>query len=180
MNFRHLALTNYLTFLILTIALTSLQCSLWLQFFGYFPSPYMWIPTLVYWALYRRIHEGLLMCYMLVITTVSLSSIPISLFLFLNLIFYALAILIKQRIYWNGPTYLMLISGITSMTLTFFHFILSWILETKPIVDPEILDGILSGLFTSLVSLPLYYIFAKIDHVTNKELPTEAGTGKYE
>ncbi|MCB9026607.1 MAG: hypothetical protein H6625_09845 [Bdellovibrionaceae bacterium] len=53
-------------------------------------------------------------------------------------------------------------------------------LESKPISDPEILDGMLSGLFTALVSLPLYYVFSKIDTLTHKELPTEAGTSNYE
>ncbi|MCB0390425.1 MAG: hypothetical protein KDD58_04000 [Bdellovibrionales bacterium] len=180
MNIRNLKITNYIAFLFINLALTSLQCSLWLQFFGFFPSPYMWLPTLAYWAIYREIHEGLFFSYFLVIETVALSSIPLSLFLLINLFCFGLVVLIKQRIYWSGPTYLMLISGIISIAFPIFHFFLSWAIEPKPISDTEILDGILSSLFTSLVAMPLYYLYSSIDKITNKSLPTEAGASKYE
>lgn len=180
MSLRKSLLFNVLLYVLLNVAFTSFQCSLWLQFFGYFPSPHMWIPTLAYWAIYRRIQEGLFMSYLLVISTVALSSIPLSLFLLLNLLCFALALIVKQRIYWYGPTYLMLICGLISLAFPLFHFLLSWLLEPKPIQDPEILDAILSGLFTALIALPLYYVFVRLDALTHKELPTETGVSTYE
>lgn len=177
---RYLNVTNYILHLLTTLILTSLQCSLWLQFFGYFPAPLMWQPVIAFWAVYRNLSEGLLMTYLLTITTVSLSAIPLSLFLFLNLVCFVVAKAIKQRIYWSGPTYLMLISGTLSLFFPLGHFILSWAIEPNPITDPEILDSILSALFTVLMAMPLYFLFVKIDQKTNKELPTDVGATNYE
>ena len=74
----------------------------------------------------------------------------------------------------------MLISGIISLSFPVFHFLLSWALEEKPITDPEIIDSILSALFTALAALPLYYLYVTVDIFTKKTLPTEAGASKYE
>ncbi len=180
MIFRSLNISNYLLYIGVTIILTSLQCSLWMQFFFYFSAPQMWIPVLAYWATYRNLSEGLLMCYLLVVVTVSLSAVPLSLLLLLNLLCFLLAITIKQRIYWLGPTYLMLVTGIITLSFPIIHFLLSWAIEPNPISDPEIIDSILTGLLTSLMALPLYFLFRKFDTFTNKELPTDVGASSYE
>lgn len=180
MNFRNLSFTNYLLFLLLTLILTSLQCSLWMQFFGYFPAPQMWIPTLAYWAIYRDTGEGLIMAYLIVVSTISLSAVPLSLFLGIVIICFLLAKLIKERIYWRGTTYLTLISLVLALAFPLLHYLLSWAFEPVRITDPEALDNILSALLTALMSLPLYFLYAKIDELTKKDLPTDVGASSYE
>lgn len=180
MNFRGLTLLNIVVFTLFLVIFTSLQCSLWLQFFGFFPAPQTWIPFLVYWAIYRNFVEGLLFCYIITIATVPLTAMPLSIFTILCLVIFLFTKLIKERIYWNGVTYLMFICGIMSLSYPIFHIALSWLLEKNPISDPEIIDSILTSLLTSLIALPAFFIFSKLDQWTRKELPTDVGVIHYE
>jgi len=174
------AVGNFLLFLLLAAILASLQCSLWLQFFGYFPAPQLWLTTLAYWSIYRRPSEALFMVYALTIVANSLSSIPMSLLLPIDIGVFVVLFGIKRRIFWSGATYFTLLSFIATIVFPIFHIAISWLFEDNPITDPELLDWILSALITALISLPLFQLYQKLDKLTHKELPSEAGSTSYE
>ena len=175
-----LIFANYFLFTFVTIILTSLQCSLWMQFFGYFPAPQLWLTTLIYWTLYRKPLESIFMAYILTAVAGALSSIPTNMLLFIIIILVFLAMMVKRRIFWAGPTFFMICAGLSTLIFPTVHFGLSWLIETNPIHDIEALDWLLSALLTALLSLPLYYLYDWIDKLTQKKLPSEAGHSAYE
>lgn len=180
MNIRGESLLNVFMTTLLLIVFVGLQCSLWLQFFGYFPAPQTWIPFLCYWAVYRKLTEGLLLTYILALIANTTTALPFSVFLLLGLLIYLVARIIKERFFWNGATYLMFLSGLATIMFPIFHFVLSKIMEKNPISDPEVIDSILTALMTALLALPIHFIMNKIDFFTHKEWPTDVGTGQYE
>ena len=180
MKQQSLILGNYGLFLLASAILTSFQVSLWMQFFGYFPAPQIWITTLIYWTIYRRPSEGVIMTYLLTALIASLTAMPLSLLLITNIILFALTMAFKQRIYWSSPTYFMMLSALATLCFPVVHFILSFLFENNSITDPAVLDWILSSLLTALFALPTFLIYSWFDQLTHKELPTETGSGIYE
>jgi cell shape-determining protein MreD len=180
MNIRGESLINLLVTITLLVTLVGLQSSLWFQFFGFFPSPQCWIPFICYWAVYRNLFEGILLTYLVAIIANTATAMPISVFLLLSLIIFLVAKFIKERFFWNGATYLMFLTGVSTLLFPLFHFILSKLMEKNPISDLEIIDTILSSLTTALLALPIHFIMNKLDQVTHKEWPTDVGSGQYE
>ncbi len=167
--------TNYVLFVIILVLLTSLQCSLWMQLLGSFPPPQTWIPFVVYAALYRRPAESLALAALLTLAATSLSAIPLGLFLMLNLLLVGFIVLFKERIYWPGSTYFVLVCGSSVILFSLLHLSLSWMIEFNPIRHYHLFDWTLGSLLTMLIGFPLYRLLNWIDHLTQKELPTEAG-----
>lgn len=166
-------LGNYFLFLVTTTLLAGMECSLWLQVFGDTPGPNFWIPTLVFWSLYRRSEEGVIMVYLLTLLLSAFTSLPGSLFLLCNMTLFSGLLMIRQRIYTSGAIYFMLLCGGASFGFYLIHFGLSWIYDSNPVTSPAWFHWLLEPLFTILVALPLLKIFYWFDHLTNKELPKE-------
>lgn len=170
-------LANYLVFLVAAILFTALQSSLWLQLFGWFPSPQIWLCILTFWVLYRNLWEATLMCYILAIAGTGFTSLPPSHLLIVNLLTALSLAYLKRRVYWAGSTFYMLATGGAVVCHLLFSIVVSWKYDANPIRDISIFDWVLTILMTMLLSLPLHRIFGWFDHLTNKEHPTEAGTG---
>lgn len=173
MKRRGLIFINYLMFLGLTLFLATLQSSLWPQLFSYFPAPQFWLITLAYWVMGRYLIEGLIMTYLLSLLVGALTAMPVNLVLAVNIILFCGGILLKQRIFWIGSTYLMILSGLGALLFPIIHLIISWSFEANPIRSPEILDWFFICLFCTFLSPPLFFVFKTIDKLTSKELPSE-------
>ena len=170
-------LTNYLLFTVIAILLAALQCSLWLQLFGWFPAPQMWLAVLTFWVLYRELWEAVLMMYILAIVVSAFTAMPFAHLLAINLLICLSLAFAKRRIYWSGPTFFMLASGAAVIGLMLFTLLISWRYDHNPIRSIAFFGWVISVLLTMLVSLPMHRIFGWLDLLTNKEHPTEAGTG---
>ena len=168
-----LTLANYLVFLLITLFCTVLQSSIWPQLFGNFPAPQFWITTLAYWVMGRHLIEGLIMTYLLSFLVSTLTAMPISLILAINVILLCGGFLLKQRILWVSSTYLMILSGLGSLLFPVVHFTLSWFFEASPIRFPEILHWAFTSLFYILLSPLFFFVFRALDQLTSKELPSE-------
>lgn len=166
-------LGNYFFFLATTALLASMECSLWLQVFGDSPGPNLWVPTLVFWSLYRRAEEGVIMIYILTLLLAALSAINGSLFLLINMSIYAVLVLLKQRIYTSGALYFMLLCGTVSFAFPLLHTLFSWSFENNPVTNPAWFHWALEPLLTMLIALPLYALFRLFDRLTHKQLPKE-------
>ncbi len=165
------------TLFILSAALgCAFQTSLWMQVFGTFSTPQMWIPFAVYWSLYRSPLEAVAMIYGLTILATSFSGVPFSVFLIALCGTHIALSFLKQRILWGSATFFMLASGGASVAFPVLHLIVSWIVEERPIHRPEIFTWLLSVLLNMLLSLPLLRLFNWFDSLTHKEPPTEAGS----
>lgn len=166
---------NYSVFTLASLTLAALQCSLWLQFFGYFPAPHVWLPTLVYWTLYRNLGESLVMVYILAFVASPLTAMPLGILLFTHICLFLVVLLIKHRFYWVGSVYFMIISGVLAALFPLFHLLFSWLFESTPITDFQFFQWIMRGLLTALVALPFFRLFRWMDRITHKELPVETG-----
>lgn len=170
-------LANYLLFTAAAILLTALQSSLWLQLFGWFPAPQIWLAVLTFWVLYRELWEAVLMIYVLAMVVSAFTVMPFAHLLAINLLTCLSLAFTKKRIYWAGSTFYMLASGAAVVALFVFTMMISWRYDRNPIRDLSVFGWIISLLLTMLVSLPLHSIFGWFDRLTSKEHPTEAGTG---
>jgi hypothetical protein len=168
---------NYIAFLLITAVLVAFQCALWFQFLGSFPPPQMWIPTLVFWFLYREPIEGVIMAYLLSGLLATQTSLPFSSFLTLNLLLFAVAFLLKARFYWAGASFYTSLCGACTFLFLAFEFLLAAVMDQGPVAFPELLAWLISPLLTMAFALPLYYLFHALDKVCHKAQPREVTGG---
>ncbi len=166
--------TNLLLFVMAAMVLASLQTSLWFQIFGYFPGPALWIPCLVYIALFRSTLEAVLFSYVMGVALAAMTTMPEGLLMIVCLALILSTQILKSRIYWTSSSYLMMVSGIAALSFHLFHLIASYIIGDHPLTSPNIMDWLIEALLTPLAAPPLFPIFQWFDKVTNREPPTEA------
>ncbi|NQZ02617.1 MAG: hypothetical protein HRT45_18300 [Bdellovibrionales bacterium] len=172
-----LVAANYFVFLLITAILVAFQCALWFQFLGSFPPPQMWIPTLVFWFLYREPIEGVAMAYLLSGLLATQTSLPFSSFLTLNLLLFAVAFLLKQRFYWAGVSFYTSLCGACTFLFLVFEYLLIRLLDSDFTGFPEVLSWLLTPLLTMAFALPLYFLFHSLDKVCEKVQPREVTGG---
>lgn len=124
---------NYILFLIVSALLAGTECSLWLQVFGDSQALTLWIPTLVFWSLYRKPEEGMIMVYLITLLLSPLTSLHNSYFLVCNMTLFAGLLVIRQRIYTSGAIYFTLLCGAASFSFYFIHLLYSWVLDSNPV-----------------------------------------------
>ena len=81
--------SNYFIYAVAVLLLSALQTSLWLQLFGWFPPPQIWLTTLVFWVLYRALWEGVIMVYILTIVVSPFTAQPLSHLLLVTMLTFA-------------------------------------------------------------------------------------------
>jgi hypothetical protein len=170
-------LTNYLVFTVTLMLLTALQSSLWLQLFGWFPAPQIWMTVLVFWVLYRELWEAVAMMYLLAAVLSAFTALSFPALLVICLLTCFALVFAKRRVYWAGSTFFMLANGACVGFFILFTIMVSWRYDKNPITDFSIVRWLITLLLTMLVSLPLHFIFSWFDRLTQKDHPTEAGTG---
>lgn len=175
MREKALLFSNYLLFIFFTLLLLGIQSTLWLLVFGDFPPAHFWVPTIVFWAIYRNFFEGVTMTYLITMVICSYSVAPLGLMLFINSTCFALIYLLRTRLYWPGTTFIMLANGVFALAHPIVHYSFSHGFETTPIQDFLFFEWALRALLTTLLSLVIYPIFLTIDRITQKEIPTETG-----
>lgn len=172
-----LILLNFLALAFIAEVACSFQTSLWMQVFGNFPAPMLWMVQLTYSVLHRRIFEGVALVY---VTTLVLSAFTVEPFehlLLINLFCLIFIQIVKNRIYWSSPTYFMLMTGATAFFHVVLLVILSQFLDKSPVRSPEIFQSCLSILLTMLSSLPLYRGFLALDRITERDETAESTGG---
>ena len=120
-----LLVANYALYLCVTALMVAFQKSAWFQILGTLPPPQLWIPVLAFWFLYREPHESVIMTYLVTAMISSQTSLGFSHFLAINIFLFAIVWLIKQRFYWSGSSFYILISG----SITFGFFLCQWLLS---------------------------------------------------
>ena len=116
-------LSNYSIFVLVLLIVCALQSSLWLNFFGWFPAPQLWLTVLVFWVLYRELWESVLMVYILSIISSGFTALPFAHLLSINLLTAMGLFFVKKRLYWAGPIFYMLASGISVVFFSFFSYL---------------------------------------------------------
>jgi hypothetical protein len=168
-----LLITNAGLFILSALLLAAGQTSFWLQLFGSFPAPALWMPVLVYLALFRSTITLVVLSHLLSIGLASATTMPEPL-LMISCLAVGLSVqTFKTRIYWSATTYFMMISGIATLVFHIFYFISTWLLDSHPITSPSFSAWIIQALLTPLFA-PLFFPFFRwIDAITEHTEPPE-------
>lgn len=80
----------------------------------------------------------------------------------------------KQRIYWTGSSYIMLVCGLGALMFNFYYFVATQLISENPITRPQVIDWVIEALLTPLAAPILFPVFKWFDSITNRESSTEA------
>lgn len=159
---------NVLLFLLATLLLATIQTSLWFQIFGYFPSPALWIPCLIYVALYRSTLETIIYSYLTAFVLSSMTAMPEGILMISCLAVALVAQVFKKRIYWVSASYIMMVCGLGALFFQIFHWGAAYVFG-EPLSSPAIIDWIIEALLTPLAAPILFPVFRWFDHLTDRE-----------
>lgn len=163
---------NVLLFLFATLMLATVQTSLWFQIFSYFPSPALWIPCLIYVALYRSTLEVIIYSYLTAFVLASMTAMPEGVLMISCLAVALTAQVFKKRIYWVSASYVMMICGLAALFFQIFHWGATY-LFSEPLTSPAVIDWLIEALLTPLVAPLLFPVFRFFDRLTDREMAPE-------
>lgn len=164
--------------MIFTAALFSAaQTSLWFLVFGRFPAPMLWLVVLVYMTVTRPLWEATLMTYFLAFVYSSFTVFPFEALLIYCLILMLILILLRERMFWGGPTFFMLMVGVASLSAPMAFWICSRWFDRNPLFIPDVFDWLISALLTVLASLPIYRLYQWFDRVALMDAGSEGRVG---
>ncbi len=169
-----LLVSNFLLLGLATLVLATAQSALWFQIFGGFPAPAFWIPVLVYASLYRKFGQMAILAFLMSLTLKPMTVMPVPFLFFMLFLVGSTLRLVKQRFYWVGHSYFMMISGIAALLFHVYHSLGTLIIGDSSLASPEISDWLVQALLTPLVAPVLYEIFRWFDRATEFEQPSEA------
>jgi hypothetical protein len=170
-------LLSLLLFMAFTVILNGLQCGFWYLIFGSFPPPLLWLVALVYVSVTRTLWEATLMTYILTFVNSAFTAFPFEALLVYSLALMFMLMLIRERVFWGGATFFMLMVGVASLTAPILFWIASRWFDKNPVFIPQIFDWLISGLLTMLFSLPAYRMFQFLDVVASQDAGTEGHIG---
>jgi hypothetical protein len=159
------------------VLLAALQTSLWFLVFGRFPAPLFWLVILVYVTVTRQLWEATLMTYLLSFVNAGFTAFPFEAILIFSLMLMVALILIRERVYWGGPTFFMLMVGVASLSAPILFWLTSRWFDKNPVFIPEIFDWLISALLTVLASLPIYRLYSWYDRVALLDAGREERVG---
>lgn len=85
--------------------------------------------------------------------------------------------LLRERVFWGGPTFFMLMVGVASISAPVVFWLCSRWFDKNPLVIPEVFDWMVSGLLTLLFSLPVYRLYQWFDRVALLDAGSEGRVG---
>jgi hypothetical protein len=159
------------------VVLAAAQTSLWFLLFGSFPAPMFWLVTLVYFSVTRPLWESTLVAYLLTAVNSPFTAFPFEAFLVFSLLLVLILFLIRERVFWGGPTYFMLMVGVASVSAPVLYWICSRWFDKNPLSVPAIFDWLIAGCLTALFSLPLYRLYQWIDKIAAQDAGGESRIG---
>jgi len=140
------------------------QNSLWPSFFGTYIPIYLWIPCLIYWAIYRNTGETIFMLYFITINIASTTSLPITYLLS----FHALMVLVLflfKRIYYTSWLFFNTACACALFCFQPVIWGLSYIVDNKSYFHGWI-PWIVGGIITWVLAFPILSVFQWMDHIT--------------
>lgn len=159
------------------VVLSAAQTSLWFLVLGRFPPPMFWLIVLVYVSVTRPLWEATMMTYLLSLTMIPFTASPLEEVLVFCLLLMVFIFLIRERVFWGGPTYFMMMVGGSSLVAPIFYWFVSRWLDKTPIFIPEVFDWLISACLTTLFSLPLYRLYKWFDQVASQDAGAEGRVG---
>ncbi|HMN68797.1 MAG TPA: hypothetical protein PKC28_09700 [Bdellovibrionales bacterium] len=151
--------------------------SLWFLVLGRFPAPMLWLIVIVYMSVTRPLWEATMMVYLLTLVNASFTAFPFEGMLIYSLAMMVILILIRERVFWGGPTFFMLMVGVASLSAPILFWLCSRWFDKNPLFIPEVFDWLIGGLLTLLFSLPVYRLYQWFDKVSLLDAGSEGRVG---
>jgi hypothetical protein len=176
MKERLIKAANILLLVLTVVILATLQTSFWFQVFGYIPAPALWIPALIFVAVYRSGIEAMLLSALFAFALSTMTSMSDGLLLSSMFLVTISARVFRKRIFWPTSSYTMMLCGFAALFFHIYYLILSLLFEQIKVSSPQIIDWIAEGLLTSLFAPTLFALFLWIDRLTGQEEASRSGT----
>ncbi|HRK06632.1 MAG TPA: hypothetical protein PLZ57_02590 [Pseudobdellovibrionaceae bacterium] len=176
MREKFLRLLNIAIFALVLLLLTSAQTSLWMQIFGYFPAPLLWLPIIAYVAINRTPLETIIITQIFSLIMAPATVMPEGLLMICNLGVALSVQVFKTRIYWNAATYIMMVSGGSVVLFHLLHMLGSFMVrmpDYQPLTSPSLSDWIVQAMLTPLAAPPIIWLLSFIDRLTGREMAVE-------
>lgn len=157
--------------------LSAVQTTLWFLVFGSFPGPMFWLVVLVYASVTRALWEAVLIAYLLSMTIAPFTATPFEAMLVYCLALSVMIFLIRERVFWGGPSFFMLMVGVASVAAPLFYWVVSRWIDKNPLMFPDIFDWLISACLTTVASLPMYALFQVIDRIADQDVGAEGRVG---
>lgn len=157
--------------------LSAAGTSLWFLVFGKFPSPMFWLVVLVYISVTRPLWESTLLTYLLCLVISAYTAFPFEELLVYFLLMMLMLVLIRERVFWGGPTFFMLMVAVASVGAPFMFWAVSRGFDKNPVGVPQIFDWLVGALLTCLFSLPLYRLYQWYDKIGAQDAGSEMRVG---
>ena len=158
-----MAILNYTLMLLFVLLTTLIQNSLLPSIFGISTPIYLWIPYLIYWALYRKTGETVFMIYFITFNVASTSPLLVSYILIFNALIFLTLLFLKQ-IYYTSWTFFSIACFLTLILFPISLWILSQFMDG--IAYFQFIPWIKGVIATWILSFPLLLFFQWIDHLT--------------
>lgn len=160
-------------FALAALMLGTLQTSLWFQIFGHFPAPALWIPCLIYIALFRSTFETVVFAYIIGFTLSTLTAMPEGVLMIVCVALALVTQLFKQRIYWSASSYFMMTCGLASILFHLVHWAVSYVVGDHPMTSPQVSDWLIEALLTPLAAPMIFPLLRWFDRITQREQSSE-------
>jgi hypothetical protein len=165
---------------LLTLTVLGLEAagtSLWFLVLGSFPAPMFWLITLVYVSVTRPLWEATMITYLICLVSAPFTVFPFEGFLIYSLMLMGFIMVIRERVFWGGPTYFMLMVALTSLSAPILFWLDSRWFDKNPLHFPRIFEWLIAGLLSTLFSLPLYRLYQRLDRFANQDAGSEGWVG---
>ena len=139
--------------------LTAAQCGLWFKLFNGFPAPFFWILYLCYVSLYRENEEAFILGALGYLAVMSFTIIPHGTLFLIGFSVCLFCHYIKDRIFWPGPSYYLLIVLISSFSSFVIYYLLTIIFEETHLPQVRWLYLFLQIFLSTLVAPVFYFIY---------------------
>ena len=159
---------NFMVFLWVGFLIAAMESSLFAQIFGSHGAPILWLSLTVYYSLKRDLTEALCWIYAITLVNISFSYSPVAFFLFTQMSVLLMVKILRERIYWPGGTYFMLVYAISICLQQITYYLLSVMIEDNPMGSPFWLAWFFKLLWVPVLSVPLFFIYEMIDVWTKR------------
>ncbi len=162
MNLKKINLYNFLITLGLVLLLTSIQTTLWYQWFGRTPPPPFWLIVSIYLLIFRQPFVSLFMIYILGLAVSVFSAIPLGMLLPTLLIMAVIVQYVKSRFFWPGLRYFLISIFLSTLLFNGILILLSLVLQKNP-TPIYFFRRLIEVLLATITAVPMYHFLKWLD-----------------
>jgi hypothetical protein len=172
---RNLLIFNFSIYAVIVFLISGLESTLIPITTKVIPHISLWIYPIMYFAAYRKLTEGLVMCYLCSLIGTGFSGAGLGMMLCVSIAILFAARTFKERIFWTGFSYNAIIGSVFVLAFHIIHKIFSQVFEDNPILNFPVFSYSLEMLISALL-FPAFANFGLwIDENTEQEVSMASG-----